>query len=70
MTLQEYLSQPTVVVSEFADKVSRDSSVVARWKRGETVPDWKLWTKIEEVTNGAVRATVSDFQTTQKDAAE
>jgi len=67
MKLTDYLNQKTVKVAEFAAKVGRDQSVVARWKRGEVTPDWRIWPKITAATRGAVKPV--DFMPSSKDSA-
>ena len=55
MTLIDYLKQDNIAVSDFARKVGRDPSVVARWKRGDTMPDSRIWSVIEKATGGRVK---------------
>jgi transcriptional regulator with XRE-family HTH domain len=57
MRLQEFLRLPEIKVAAFAERVGRDKSVVARWKRGETTPDVEIWPRIIEATCGVVTAT-------------
>ena len=66
MKLSEYLELPGKSVAEFAKSVGRDPSTVARWRRGDTVPDWDALEAIAVATGREV--TPDDFLSSRQPA--
>ena len=55
MTLSEYMQSKKITDAEMAPLVGKDSSVVGRYRRGNTMPDLYTVAKISEITKGKVR---------------
>ena len=59
MTLREYLSDKSITVRDFAERLGVSPVTVSRWLNGQRRPEWSLLAKIEAETGGAV--TAKDF---------
>ena len=59
MTLQEFMEREKLDDAAFGALVGKDRSVVSRWRRGLTRPDWPMLPVIEKATRGDV--TAQDF---------
>lgn len=66
MKLAEYLEREGLTDAAFAALVRIDRSVVSRWRRGETRPDWCSLDRISAATRGEV--TPNDFVMSDDDA--
>jgi predicted transcriptional regulator len=67
MTLAEFLSEKKMRPTEFAARLRVHPSTVMRWIDGDRMPNISMIVRIEDVTNGRVRALdfVSDRSPTE-----
>lgn len=56
MELTSYMRLANLKDEHFARLVGVDRSMVSRWRRGVTIPDWKNIARISQATDGAVSA--------------
>ncbi|WP_370687535.1 helix-turn-helix domain-containing protein [Epibacterium sp. MM17-32] len=56
MNLSEYLTEAGVTQSEFAARVGVTQGVISRLSSGHSLPGLALAVRIENATNGAVKA--------------
>ena len=62
MKLDQYMSERGLTDVALAAQIGVASTTVMRWRRRETLPDWRMLPKIAAATEGAV--TANDFAAT------